>query len=80
MSNRVCCVASASASASAWGNVSSRKWRLVDWMEQVLLSCILDHIPIQSGELFEGAEAEADKLKATVNGVEASLDCGSITS
>jgi hypothetical protein len=49
-------------------------------MEQVLLSCILDHIPIQSGELFEGAEAEADKLTATENGVEASLDCGSITS
>jgi hypothetical protein len=49
-------------------------------MEQVLLSCILDHIPIQPGELFEGAEAEADKLTATENGVEASLDCGSITS
>jgi len=47
-------------------------------MEQVLLSCILDHIPIQSGELC--AEAEADKLKGTENGVEASVDCGSITS
>lgn len=48
------------------------------FMEQVLLSCILDHIPIQSGELFEGTEA--DKLGVTENGVEAPLDCGSITS
>ncbi len=47
-------------------------------MERVLLSCILDHIPIQSGKLFEGVEAY--KLGVTENRVEAPLDCGSSTS